>query len=266
MDLLLTKSQAVLYNLFEWPMRPRSRLVVLGVANTMDLPERLLPRIASRLGGRRIAFQPYTTAQLEQIVADRLSSAGVVSVFEPLAIKYAARKVAAVSGDVRRLLELLRRATELAELEGSSAGKAPTTAATRGSTGEGPCVNPRHVDAALAEMFGSIHIKMTQNACPLEKLLLACLLLETKSRMRADAVLEDVAHRVQQMCELRGGPSCGPGDLMAAALRLSSKRLVLLDSGARRLRARLSLNMPTDDLAHVLQTDTSIPWLRELPV
>ena len=44
----------VLYNLFEWPMRKGSRLAVIGVANTMDLPERLLPRIASRLGSRLV--------------------------------------------------------------------------------------------------------------------------------------------------------------------------------------------------------------------
>lgn len=43
----------VLYNLFEWPMRPGARLAVIAVANTLDLPERLLPRIASRLGSRR---------------------------------------------------------------------------------------------------------------------------------------------------------------------------------------------------------------------
>lgn len=83
----------MLYNLFEWPTRPHSRLVVVGIANTMDLPERLLPRIASRLAGRRIAFQPYTTAQLEEIALQRLSSPAMASAFEPLAIKYAARKV-----------------------------------------------------------------------------------------------------------------------------------------------------------------------------
>lgn len=36
----------VLYNLFEWPLRRGAQLAVIGVANTMDLPERLLPRIA----------------------------------------------------------------------------------------------------------------------------------------------------------------------------------------------------------------------------
>lgn len=37
--------QTVLYNLFEWPGRKGSRLSIIGVANTMDLPERLHPRI-----------------------------------------------------------------------------------------------------------------------------------------------------------------------------------------------------------------------------
>jgi hypothetical protein len=30
----------ILYNLFDWPVNPHSRLVVVAVANTMDLPER----------------------------------------------------------------------------------------------------------------------------------------------------------------------------------------------------------------------------------
>jgi hypothetical protein len=37
--------QTVLYNLFDWPSRQGSRLSIIGIANTMDLPERLHPRI-----------------------------------------------------------------------------------------------------------------------------------------------------------------------------------------------------------------------------
>ncbi len=47
MDVLITRQQKVLYNLMEWPLRRGSNLAVIGIANTMDLPERLLPRIAS---------------------------------------------------------------------------------------------------------------------------------------------------------------------------------------------------------------------------
>ena len=43
LDYMVTRKQTVLYNLFDWPTRRHARLVVVGIANTMDLPERLLP-------------------------------------------------------------------------------------------------------------------------------------------------------------------------------------------------------------------------------
>ncbi|KAK3284592.1 origin recognition complex subunit Orc1 [Cymbomonas tetramitiformis] len=112
MDLLITKNQTVLYNLFDWPLRAGSRLVMIGVANTMDMPDRLLPRIASRMSLHRQSFQPYTFKQLDTIITSRLEGCNA---FMPAAIEFAARKVAAVSGDVRRVLELCRRAVELAQ-------------------------------------------------------------------------------------------------------------------------------------------------------
>ncbi len=83
----------VLYNLCEWPSRKGSRLAVIGIANTLDLPERLMPRIASRLGSRRVVFQPYKREQLQAIISQRLIDAGVAQAFEDNAIKYAASKV-----------------------------------------------------------------------------------------------------------------------------------------------------------------------------
>ena len=92
---VVTNAQ-VLYNLCEWPTRAGARLAVIGIANTLDLPERLMPRVASRLGGRRVVFQPYKRDQLKKIVEQRLSDAGVASVFHENAIKYAAGKVRAL--------------------------------------------------------------------------------------------------------------------------------------------------------------------------
>jgi origin recognition complex subunit 1 len=51
LDQLVTKNQSVMYNFFNWPGFRHSRLIVLAVANTMDLPERTLSnKISSRLG------------------------------------------------------------------------------------------------------------------------------------------------------------------------------------------------------------------------
>lgn len=41
LDALVTSKQTLLYNLFDWPCHQNSRLLVISIANTMDLPERL---------------------------------------------------------------------------------------------------------------------------------------------------------------------------------------------------------------------------------
>jgi len=41
LDALITQKQTLLYNLFEWPCNNTSRLLVISIANTMNLPERL---------------------------------------------------------------------------------------------------------------------------------------------------------------------------------------------------------------------------------
>jgi origin recognition complex subunit 1 len=41
LDALVTKKQTLLYNLFDWPCHSHSKLLVIAIANTMDLPEKL---------------------------------------------------------------------------------------------------------------------------------------------------------------------------------------------------------------------------------
>ncbi|KAJ8599815.1 hypothetical protein CTAYLR_004018 [Chrysophaeum taylorii] len=112
LDWLVTKDQSVLYNLFDWPTR-NARLAVIGVANTMDLPERLDAKVRSRLGCRRACFQPYTREDVLAILEDRLRG-DLITCFEPKALDMAARKVSAYSGDVRRALQICATAAEYA--------------------------------------------------------------------------------------------------------------------------------------------------------
>ena len=137
LDQLVTKSQSVMYNFFHWPSLPHARLIVIAVANTMDLPERTLSnKISSRLGLTRITFPGYTHNQLMKIVEARLEGVqgGIV---DADAIQFASRKVAQVSGDARRALDMCRRAVEIAEAdandeEDDSAEIAPDTPSKRG--------------------------------------------------------------------------------------------------------------------------------------
>lgn len=115
LDQLVTNKQDVVYNFFNWPTLAGSGLVVIAVANTMDLPERVMSgRVRSRLGMIRINFQPYTRAQLETIVRARLASVkeslGGESTdpIEEKAITMASMKVSGISGDARRVLDICR--------------------------------------------------------------------------------------------------------------------------------------------------------------
>ena len=86
-----------------------------------------------------MTFQPYTFKQLQTIVISRMKG---LKAFDEDAIQLAARKVAAVSGDARRALDICRRSTEIAEV------------ASDGKTEE-QLVGMTHVNAALQEMFSS---------------------------------------------------------------------------------------------------------------
>ena len=70
----------------------------------------------------RINFQPYTTPQLESIVKARLLASKTAhpplppntpDVLAPDALKFASMKVASISGDARRVLDICRRTVEL---------------------------------------------------------------------------------------------------------------------------------------------------------
>lgn len=115
LDQLVTKNQSVMYNFFNWPALRHSRLVVLAVANTMDLPERTLSnKISSRLGLTRITFSGYKYQELMEIIGSRLENVPG-NIVDADAVQFASRKVAAVSGDARRALDICRRAVEIAE-------------------------------------------------------------------------------------------------------------------------------------------------------
>lgn len=122
LDQIVTKTQSVMYNFFNWPTYASSKLIIIAVANTMDLPERVLTnKISSRLGLRRIQFVGYTFDDLGEIIANRLTMLSEehkrkVQVSKD-AVGFASRKVASVSGDARRALTICRRAVEIAEQE-----------------------------------------------------------------------------------------------------------------------------------------------------
>ncbi|KAF2645700.1 cell division control protein Cdc6 [Massarina eburnea CBS 473.64] len=122
-DHLLELDADVLYNIFEWSLQKSSGLVLVGIANALDFTDRFLPRLKSRgLKPQLLPFLPYTAAQISSVITLKLKSllaAGTdhVPFIHPTAIMFLSKKVAAQSGDLRKALDICRRAIDLIEAD-----------------------------------------------------------------------------------------------------------------------------------------------------
>jgi len=298
LDQLVTKNQSVMYNFFNWPGLRHSRLIVLAVANTMDLPERTLSnKISSRLGLTRITFPGYNHEQLMKIIQSRLE--GVPgNIVEPDAVQFASRKVAAVSGDARRALDICRRAVELAEADakGSSGVSDPATPSKRAKaqaqTGEPDKKSSRSVGkVTIATVKRAISEATTS---PLQqylrglpfayKVTLASLLMriertglpdttygdvleETKRALVLDASSRQVSlltnksnNRDRELLLNRNKPA-RPAGLQAAAVGLAGAGIIILEGQRAERPSKIRLAVGDEEVKLALRDDPEIKAL-----
>ncbi|PMD52104.1 cell division control protein Cdc6 [Hyaloscypha bicolor E] len=123
-DHVLSLDLEILYKLFEWSLQKASRLILVGIANALDLTDRFLPRLKARnLKPQLLPFLPYTAAQIKTVIASRLKSLipvdsptpDFVPFLHPAAIELCSRKVAGQTGDLRKAFDICRRAIDLIE-------------------------------------------------------------------------------------------------------------------------------------------------------
>ncbi|KAJ4361179.1 Origin recognition complex, subunit 1 [Ascochyta clinopodiicola] len=186
------------------------------------------------LGLTRITFPGYTHDQLMQIIQSRLEGVPGNIVLSD-AVQFAARKVAAVSGDARRALDICRRAVEIAETEVASQDQdeeAQTQPSTPSRTGRGNKAKPLQLsrsqnvtgqsEAAVIKRGGpaaghkgvvtlatirqaineatSSPLQQALRALPLvSKLFLAALLARIRRTGIGEAVLGDIVDEVKKL-------------------------------------------------------------------
>jgi Cdc6-like AAA superfamily ATPase len=246
-DQLVTKKQQLLYDLFDWPQHPQAKLVVLSVSNTINFPETLLPRIQSRMGKDRVTFHPYSREQLQTIIAQRLSA---TNVFNKDAIEFAARKVALLSGDVRRALQLCRRAIAVCVRTGG------------GEVGMG------HVNAAVRDIDARPHCQTIATLSLPQKAFLICVHKHCSAIGAEAALFQDVLRRFLNLCQthvelqrivsLAGPAASSRRALLLFALRLAGDGLITIDNDGARVSEGplLGLAFDFEDMRVALQSDS----------
>lgn len=111
-DQLITKDQDILYRIFGWAGLTNSRVCIIGIANSLDLTQRFLPRLQTKnCLPQVLPFPPYDVEATCDIIHDRIAGinksfypAGE-SLFQKAAVDLCARKVA-TTGDLRKALDI----------------------------------------------------------------------------------------------------------------------------------------------------------------
>ena len=165
-DILINYTQNLLYNIFNWTTYEYSKLIVISISNTLDLPNRLFPKIKSRMGNNKIMFKPYNKEELRIIIKDR----GIdLQLFSEDALRLSCVKVAAINGDLRRIFQILARARQINELR-----------EYKKKDKNSSLVSKYDIMDAWNELFNSKISKVIKSLQINEKIIIASLLSKTK--------------------------------------------------------------------------------------
>jgi origin recognition complex subunit 1 len=208
------------------------------------------------------------------------------NVVDPDAIQFASRKVAAVSGDARRALDICRRAVELAE---NDCQGDPATPSKRnpGADAENAARGGRVTIATIKKAINeatSNPIQQHLRGLPLmSKLLMAALLLRTRRTGLAETTFGDTLDELQRASA--HVPSSNPGmtqilsnvsktpqgngarhtgrphHVHAAALELVAAGLINLEAQRAERSSKLRLAIADDEVKMALRDDADLKAL-----
>ncbi|XP_032946188.1 cell division control protein 6 homolog isoform X2 [Rhinolophus ferrumequinum] len=261
MDQLDSKGQDVLYTLFEWPWLSNSRLVLIGVANTLDLTDRILPRLQAREKCKPwlLNFPPYTKNQIATILQDRLNQASKDQVLDNTAIQFCARKVSAVSGDVRKALDVCRRAIEIVEsdvksqtiLKPLSECKSPSESLVPKRVGL------IHISRVISEVDGNrmtLSQEGAQDSFPLQQKILVCsLLLLTRQLKIKEVTLGKLYEAYSNVCRKQQVASVDQSECLSLSGLLEARGILELKKNKETRFTKVSLKIEEKEIEHTLK-------------
>ncbi|XP_041122552.1 cell division control protein 6 homolog [Polyodon spathula] len=263
MDQLDSKAQDVLYTIFEWPWLDRSRLCLIGIANALDLTDRILPRLQARphCKPQLLNFAPYSREQLIAIVQDRLAKVSGEQVLDGTAVQFCARKVSAVSGDARKALDVCRRAVEIVESDvRKQTVLKPTTECV--SPMKSPPV-PRkvsllHVSRVISEVYGDRMVRGGEGgdseSFPLQQKLLVCtLLLLTRQACSREVTLGKLHEAYSRVCQQQQMSAVGQAECLSLSSLLESRGIFGLKKAKEARLTKVTLKIEEKDIEHALK-------------
>ncbi|CAJ0592885.1 unnamed protein product [Cylicocyclus nassatus] len=222
-DLLASKTNSFLYTAFQWPYTLNSKLIVIGIANSIDLTERLLPKLKLGHVPQTLVFAPYSKEAIAEILKNRMT-ADSDDAMDAKAVELCSRKVAAMSGDLRAALHVIKHTRNLNE---------PST--------------PRGCREVLGVLNGVYSSPLARARLPLQpRLILAVALAMTSNKKNILNVIS-LTNAYAKACEVVKVPRLEGDDFASAMQILESQSFIMECPGGK-----LVLKVDTDTAKSVI--------------
>lgn len=244
-DQLESKDQDVLYKLFEMPFVPKSKLVLVGIANSLDFTDRVLPRLQTKTCKPiLLQFQPYRKDDICAILQERIDEK-YANIVEASAIQFCARKVSAMTGDARKALDIMRRAVEKAEGQSKKSTDDSIIKVTIG-----------HVASVCSDVYGaklapSSNVKFV---FPLQQKIIICVVVGCLKQSRIKEIA--VSRLYQAYCRVSYSKHLTPvsqEELNSICDLLESQGVISVKKSKDVRNHKIGLRMQESEIEHSLQ-------------
>lgn len=160
-----------------------AQVSLIGISNSLTFMDNLDPRVRSSLGEEEILFPPYNALQLKDILKERAALAFNENVLGEGVIEKCAAYAAREHGDVRRALDLLRVAGEIAVREGKNK------------------VQLSHIDTASQKIERDKMLYLIENEPTQFQLVLYAIAMLDGKKEHENIFTGDVYNLYQEVCE-----------------------------------------------------------------
>ncbi|XP_022753801.1 cell division control protein 6 homolog B-like [Durio zibethinus] len=266
LDYLITKDRAVLHDLFMLTTFPFSRCILIGIANSIDLADRFLPRLQSlNCKPMVVTFRAYSKDQILSILQERLLVLPYI-VFQQQALELCARKVAAASGDMRKALCVCRSAVEILEAELRESGSNVSLVSVEGEfisqqtasaleifrAQENNTVRIDHMALALSKTFRSPIVDTIQSL-PQHQLIILCSAVKFFRGGKKDTTVGELNKSYIDICKSTLIPPVGILEFLSMCRVLNDEGLFKLGQSRDDKSRRVTLKADEADISFALQ-------------
>ncbi|KAH3678209.1 hypothetical protein WICMUC_001638 [Wickerhamomyces mucosus] len=194
LDKLITSDQQILFELFSWPIFKETNLILIGISNSLDMIDRLLPRLKiNGLNPNTLSFLPYSADQIKKIIIekiqllndDQLNSNLNIPILHPAAVELCSKKLASNTGDLRKAFDIIKNSIELVELEMKS--KLSIEDYLNLNLQTAPKVKINHIAKICSKIFNTNNFQRLKTL-NLQQKFLICLLIKFEEKLIGNSI------------------------------------------------------------------------------